>query len=74
MSKSYTVSAQYDYVSGYLRYGHKEMTLNEEEFLKFKDLSKKDQLEWLVEEGEIVIDDFEVNDYGELEEIIIEEN
>jgi hypothetical protein len=43
------ITADYDYVSGHLRYGHLELELNDE--------------------GELIIDDFEVNDRGDLGKI-----
>ena len=63
MSK-YLVYAPVDYVIGHLRYGHFEAEieipddkLNDEEWI----------LEVVREEGELIIDDFEVDGYGDIE-------
>ena len=63
MSK-YLVYAPVDYVIGHLRYGHFEAEieipddkLNDEEWI----------LEIVREEGELIIDDFEVDGYGDIE-------
>lgn len=63
MSK-YLVYAPVDYVIGHLRYGHFEAEieipddkLNDEEWI----------LEMVREEGELIIDDFEVDGYGDIE-------
>lgn len=62
MSK-YLVYAPVDYVSGHLRYGHFEATieipddkLNDEDWI----------LESVRENGELIIDDFRVDDYGDV--------
>ena len=63
MSK-YLVYAPVDYVIGHLRYGHFEAEieipddkLNDEEWI----------LHMVREEGEFIIDDFEVDGYGDVE-------
>lgn len=63
MSK-YLVYAPVDYVMGHLRYGHFEAEieipddkLNDENWI----------LEAVREEGELIIDDFEVDGYGPIE-------
>lgn len=58
-----------DYVQGYLRMGHLEMELNDEDFEKFKSLSLKEQEEWLKDEGYTVLDDYAVDDMGDITEI-----
>lgn len=62
MSK-YLVYAPVDYVMGHLRYGHFEAEieipddkLNDEEWI----------LEAVREDGELIIDDFEVDGYGDI--------
>lgn len=59
----YLVYAPVDYVVGHLRYGHYEAEieipddkLNDEEWI----------IEVVCEEGELIIDDFEVDGYGEV--------
>ena len=39
----HTICGDLDYVYGYLRYGHLELELNDEDFEKFKSLSLKEQ-------------------------------
>lgn len=65
----YTIFGDLDYVQGYLRMGHLEMELNDKDFEKFKSLSLKEQKEWLWDEGHVKVDDFSVNDIGNITEI-----
>ena len=65
----HTIYGDLDYVQGYLRMGHLEMELNDEDFEKFKSLSLKEQKEWLRDEGSVEIDDFSVDDIGSITEI-----
>lgn len=58
-----------EYIQGYLRMGHLEMGLNDEDFKKFKSLSLKEQEEWLKDEGYTVLDDYAVDDMGDITEI-----
>lgn len=65
----HTIYGDLDYVRGYLRMGHLEMELNDEDFEKFKSLSLKEQKEWLWDKGTVEIDDFRVEDCGSITEI-----
>ena len=65
----HTIYGDLDYVQGYLRMGHLEMELNDEDFEKFKYLSLKEQKEWLWDEGAVEVDDFRVEDCGSITEI-----
>ena len=65
----HTICGDLDYVYGYLRYGHLELELNDEDFEKFKSLSLKEQKEWLWDKGSVEIDDFSVDDIGSITEI-----
>ena len=65
----HTIYGDLDYVQGYLRMGHLEMELNDEDFKKFKSLSLKEQKEWLRDEGHVEVDDFSVDDIGSIIEI-----
>ena len=65
----HTIYGDLDYVQGYLRMGHLEMKLNDEDFEKFKSLSLKEQKEWLRDEGSVEVDDFSVDDIGSITEI-----
>ena len=60
----HTICGDLDYVYGYLRYGHLELELDDEDFEKFKSLSLKEQKEWLRDEGTIEVDDYRVEDCG----------
>lgn len=51
-----------DYVQGYLRDGHLELDLSDEDYEKFKSLSEEEQLEW-AKEGDMRIDSYRVEDY-----------
>lgn len=65
----HTIYGDLDYVQGYLRMGHLEMELNDEDFEKFKSLSLKEQKEWLRNKGRVNIDDFSIDDIGSITEI-----
>ena len=65
----HTIYGDLDYVQGFLRCGHLEMELNDEDFEKFKSLSLKEQKEWLRDEGHVEVDDFSVDDIGSITEI-----
>ena len=63
MSK-YLVYAPVEYVMGHLRYGHWEAEIE----IPDDKLEDKDWiLEMVCEEGELLIDDFEVDGYGDIE-------
>lgn len=64
-----TVKGYLDYVGGHLRYGHFEAKLADDEYEAFCKMSKDDQIDYLFEAGELIIDDFEVNEYGDMTEI-----
>ena len=60
------------YVSGYLKYGHKEgiLELTEEEFNRLKENPKK----FIYEEDilgdlDLIIDDYDIEDYGDIESV-----
>lgn len=65
----HTIFGDLDYVQGYLRMGHLEMELNDEDFEKFKSLSLKEQKEWLWDKGDVKVDDFRVECCGSITEI-----
>ncbi len=65
----HTIFGDLDYVYGYLKYGHLELELNDEDFEKFKSLSLKEQKEWLWDEGSVEVDNFSVEDTGSIIEI-----
>jgi len=51
-----------EYVQGFLRNGHIELILNDEEYKEFKSLSLEEQFEW-IREGNLIIDSYRVEDY-----------
>ena len=65
----HTICGDLDYIYGYLRYGHLELELNDEDFEKFKSLSLKEQKEWLWNGGAVKVDDYRVEDCGSITEI-----
>lgn len=72
-TKKYNVTSSVDYVSGHFRYVHFEASLSEEYYQDFSKLTLRGQQEYLVDVGDLVIDDWEVDDLGDLQEIIVTE-
>lgn len=56
------ITADCDWIQGYLRYGHWELTLEDDEYEKFKSLSEKEQIEWIEDAGNLEVDSYEIND------------
>ena len=67
--KKNLVTANLEYVAGYLTYGHFEAELSDEELEEFKKMSEEDQREYIYDNGHIIVDDYDVNDYGEMTDI-----
>lgn len=65
----HTICGDLDYIYGYLICGHLEMKLNDEDFEKFKSLSLKEQEEWLLDEGQVKVDNYSIEDCGSITEI-----
>lgn len=61
MSKIITLNCAY--VQGFLRGGHLELELSEEDYNEFKSLPKKEQIDWITDCGELIIDSYRVEDY-----------
>lgn len=58
------IIAQTEYLSGHLRYGHMELTIDDSEELEyFKSLSDKEQRKYMEEEGKLIVDEYRLNDY-----------
>ena len=68
MSK-HVVTAGISHISGTLRYGHYELLLDESEFLEFVNMTKEEKIEWIKSDGDILIDDFNINDIGDITDI-----
>lgn len=59
------------YIQGYLRNGHIELILNDEEYKKFKSLSLEEQTKWIREEN-FIIDSYRVEDFLLNDDYIVE--
>lgn len=55
-----------EYVVGHLRNGHYELVLSDEEYTKFQESSDEEKEDW-IRDGELVVDDYRVEDVGLLE-------
>ena len=66
------INAPIEWISGYLRYGHFEgsVDLTEEEFEQFKENPEQafEELQ-LYRYCDIIADDYRVEDYGDIEEV-----
>lgn len=74
--KEYLVTVDMDYVDGHLRMGHLEALLSEKELDELDSLEDKDdKAEFLSYIADIVVDDYEVDGYGDLmwETLTVEE-
>ena len=60
------VTADLSYIVGHLRYGHYELELSDEDYKEFISLNKEDKEDYIRDCGEIIVDDFDMNDYGEI--------
>lgn len=60
-----------DWVGGHIRRGHFELTLEGKELEDFKSLTDKNKADFLINNGDIVIDDVRVDDWGKIDEIIV---
>ena len=59
------------YIQGYLRNGHIELILNDEEYKKFKSLSLEEQTKW-IGEGNFIIDSYRIEDFLLNDDYIVE--
>ena len=57
------VRAQYDYIQGHLRYGYAELEVDKAEWGK---MTLDEQKEYLIDYGEIVDIDYEIDERGDL--------
>lgn len=62
-----------EYVQGHLRCGHYECSVLKEDEEKVRNMSEKDLNEYIKENGTLLIDDYEVDDVGDIMDIEIEE-
>ena len=68
-SRMKTITAEVEYVQGYLRYGHYEVNLTDEDFEKFKDMSCDEQEEYIRNTGNFVVDSYCIDDIGSITDI-----
>lgn len=66
----YRITANVDYVMGHLRYGHYELEIKKEEWDEISDDEKED---YIRECGDFIVDDWSVEDIGEIENITLKE-
>lgn len=64
-----TVCANLEYVIGYLGCGHIELQMDDEEYKEYETYTDKEKEEYVFENGDLIIDDYEVNDYGPISNI-----
>ena len=64
-----TLIGDIDYVSGHLRYGHYEVEVDE---LFVKNSTKQQLKEYLSGNGELIVDDYEIEDHGDITEVRVE--
>lgn len=52
-----------DYVQGHLRTGHYEVEMSNEDYFDFcTNLSEREQLDFIMSEGKLIVDSYEVDD------------
>lgn len=64
------LTRELDYVAGYLRRGHLELIVDENEW---NSMSDDDRYDFFDDNADIVVDDYEVEDYDHTEDSKIEE-
>jgi hypothetical protein len=64
-----TVYADLEYLMGHLRYGHFELQMDEEEYKEYETYTDEEKEEYIFENGDLIIDDYEVDDYGHISNI-----
>ena len=65
----HTIFGDLDYVQGHLRYGHLELHLDDEAFEEFKSMSEEEQKAYLNDNGNLIVDSYEVDDWGDIIDI-----
>ena len=48
-------------LDGYLRYGHYELELSDEEYEEFNKMGKNEQHRLIRNKGELIVDDYEIS-------------
>ena len=67
--KEYRIVAELDYAAGYLRTGHYEVCVSGAELKEFCNMSRAEKEEFIGDNGEMVIDDYDINDHGDIGDI-----
>lgn len=52
-------------------WGYHELCLSDEDYAEFKLMSEERQKEWLESEGTLIVDDYIIDDFGEITSITI---
>lgn len=60
------VVADIEYISGHIRSGHFVLYLTDTEIADFRKISPQEQENWVKEDGELVVDDYYLNDIGDI--------
>lgn len=68
-----TITADVDYVQGILRYGWYELNLSEEDYEKFKKLSKEEQMQKIEDDAKFIVGDYDVDSIGDITDIYLPE-
>jgi hypothetical protein len=61
-------------LSGYLKWGHIVAYIEDDEVSDFESLSEDEQKEWLMDRGNVMVDDYEIEDFGEIDDITVEDD
>ncbi len=70
MMGQYRIIGNLDYVQGHLRYGHFELYVDKE---IWDGMSEKEQEEYMRDHGDLIVDDWSIEDYGDIYEIVKED-
>lgn len=65
------VIAELSGLEGTLKRGHLELILSDKQLKKFNNISEADKKEWLECEGDLIIDDYDLDDF-EIENINVD--
>jgi hypothetical protein len=71
---TYTITAEPDYVHGYLRNSYYILELDEEEYKKFEAMNEKEQIDWIESEGKLEVTDFRVEEIGSIRDFEVHIN
>lgn len=69
-----TILGHISYIIGHIRYGHYELQIRGSELEKFNSMTQEEQEEYLRDNGELLIDDVEIEDIGDIININVYED